>query len=222
MSSSAPSALDGAARDIEYLLVNILDPNRVIGQPYFVHVVERKNGTNEIGLLSAEDEQTLTLKVENGVLKVIPKKEIETHTVQEKSMMPEGLAAGMSPQDFRDLVRYVMANPFLTNVKVGDKPVKVGVPGKIPLPASKEQAKIVVSAEVTAPATGKMRLQIGAPGTVTVRINGKPASTPERGEVAVELQAGTNKVEIELRYKGDTEVLYARFLDPDRKLRYAE
>ena len=33
---------------LEYLLRNVLDPNPVIGQPYFVHVVERKNGTNEI------------------------------------------------------------------------------------------------------------------------------------------------------------------------------
>src|SRR5260221_10739568 len=97
--------IDGAGRDIEYLLINVLDPNRVIGQPYFVHVVERKNGTNEIGLLAAEDAQTITLKVENGVQKVIAKKDIETHTVQEKSMMPEGLAAGMTTQDFRDLVR---------------------------------------------------------------------------------------------------------------------
>src|SRR5262249_22612496 len=104
--------LDGAARDIEYLLANILDPNRVIGQPYFVHVIERKNGTSEVGLLAGEDEQTVTLKVENAVQKVIPKREIESHTVQEKSMMPEGLTAGMTPQDFRDLIRYVMANPF--------------------------------------------------------------------------------------------------------------
>jgi len=214
--------LDGAARDIEYLLANILDPNRVIGQPYFVHVVECKTGTTEVGLLATEDQQTLTLKVENGVLKVIPKKEIETHTIQEKSLMPEGLAAGMSPQDFRDLVRYVMANPFVTNVKVGDKSVTVGVPGRIPLPPSKDEAKIVISASVTAPAAVKMRLQVGAAGPIAVRINGQPAATPERGELAVELKEGINTLDIEVRYKGDKEAVFARFLDPDRKLRYAE
>src|SRR5262249_10154130 len=36
--------LDGAARDIEYLLVNVLDPNRVVGQPYFTRFVTLKNG----------------------------------------------------------------------------------------------------------------------------------------------------------------------------------
>ena len=32
--------------------------------------------------------------------------------------MPEGLANNMTVQDFRDLVRYVMAHPFLTDVKI--------------------------------------------------------------------------------------------------------
>jgi hypothetical protein len=128
----------------------------------------------------------------------------------------------MSPQDFRDLVRYVMANPFLTNIKVGDKPVTVGVPGRISLPPSKDEAKIVISASVTAPATTKMRLQVGAPGPIAVRINGQPASTPERGELPVELKEGVNKLDIEVRYKGDKEAVFARFLDPDRKLHYAE
>src|SRR5262249_15914079 len=49
--------LDGAARDIEYLLVNILDPNRVVGQPYFTRIVELKSGRVETGLLAAEDDQ---------------------------------------------------------------------------------------------------------------------------------------------------------------------
>src|SRR6266849_1181746 len=47
--------LDGAARDIDYLLVNVLDPNRVVGQPYFTRFVVLKNGRVETGLLAAED-----------------------------------------------------------------------------------------------------------------------------------------------------------------------
>ena len=44
--------LDGAARDIDYLLVNILDPNRVVGQPYFTRFVALKDGRVETGLLA--------------------------------------------------------------------------------------------------------------------------------------------------------------------------
>src|SRR5262249_13630471 len=110
--------LDGAARDIEYLLVNILDPNRVIGQPYFIHTVERKDGRVETGLLAAEDDSSVTLKNENDAIKVILKKDIKQLSVQSKSLMPEGLSKNMSVRDFRDLIRYLMASPFLTEVSV--------------------------------------------------------------------------------------------------------
>ena len=46
-------------------------------------------------------------------------------------MMPEGLGYNMTPQDFRDLVRYLMANPFLTDVTVNGTKRPVGVPGRI-------------------------------------------------------------------------------------------
>ena len=58
-------------------LVNILDPNRVIGQPYFIHTVEQKDGRVETGLLAAEDETAIKLKNENDAIKVILKKDIE-------------------------------------------------------------------------------------------------------------------------------------------------
>jgi putative heme-binding domain-containing protein len=110
--------LDGAERSIEYLLINVLDPNRVVGQPYFTRVVLRKNGTLVTGLVHAEDGQTLTLKRENNVLEVNPLTDIEEMKTEPKSLMPEGLANNMTPQDFRDLVRYLMANPFITEVQV--------------------------------------------------------------------------------------------------------
>src|SRR5206468_12196423 len=80
--------LDGAARDIDYLLVNVLDPNRVVGQPYYTRFAALKNGRVETGLLAAEDDLSITLKNENDSLKVIAKKDIEELTVQPRSRMP--------------------------------------------------------------------------------------------------------------------------------------
>ena len=219
--------LDGAARDIEYLLGNILDPNRVIGQPYFVHQIEKKNGTSEIGLLAAEDAQSITLKVENGVLKTIAKKDIESHVIQEKSLMPEGLDKNLTPQSFRDLIRYVMANPFITQVKLNGKDLAVGVPGRIPLKTDKnDEAKI--EAEVTAPAALKTRLMLGSSAALVVKLNGKQvysgrpgANQPDRAAAEVNLIPGVNRLEIEAKWKGSAAV-YARFLDPERKLRYPD
>src|SRR5262249_1640465 len=87
--------LDGAARDIEYLLVNVIDPNRVVGATYFTRFATLKNGRVESGLLAAEDASSITLKTENDALKVIARKDIDELTVQERSLMPEGLANNM-------------------------------------------------------------------------------------------------------------------------------
>jgi putative heme-binding domain-containing protein len=248
--------LDGAARDIEYLLVNVLDPNRVVGAPYVERLVTLKNGRVERGLLAAEDESSITLKTENAVQKVIPKKDIDELTVGEKSVMPEGLAGTISVQDFRDLIRYTMAHPFLTDVALAgplpaDRTVKidpvnplaatgvkwsnpvVGVPGRIALPGGKDNGAAVayVTAEVTAPAVTRTRLLLGSGGTVRAWFNGKevyqgkPGSgpaAPDQAGVDVELREGTNRLLFRISYQGDREALYARLLDPQRKLKYPE
>lgn len=248
--------LDGAARDIEYLLVNILDPNRVIGQPYFIHTVERKDGRVETGLLTAEDDTSVTLKNENDAIKVILKKDIEQMSVQAKSLMPEGLSKNMSVQDFRDLVRYVMANPFLSEVSVAgpfseklkpgvdaEQPLRskeidwsrpaVGPPGRIVLPASKGVGNVVayVTAEITTPSTLPTRLQLGATHPLRVWLNGKEVyqgkpgvsrALPDQAGADVELRQGVNHLLFQITYQGSKEVLYARLLDPLRKLRYPE
>jgi len=238
--------LDGAARDIEYLLINILDPNRVVGQPYYVHIVALKNGRIETGMLVAQDDSSITLKTENDVVQLILRKDIEGKIkIQEKSIMPEGLANNMTAQDFRDLIRYTMAHPFLADVSVaGPWPEKadppkapnwnrpiVGAPGRIPLPATKKTGKQMayVSAVVTAPAAFRTRLQLGAVHPVRVLLNGKEVyagkpgggqAAPDQTGVEVQLREGMNRLLFQVTYQGDNQVMYARLLDPERRLRY--
>jgi putative membrane-bound dehydrogenase-like protein len=251
--------LDGAARDLEYLLVNVLDPNRVVGAPYFTRIVKLKKGTVKTGLLHSEDGQTITLKAENDALTVIPKKDIDDEdgiTVSQKSMMPEGLDKAMSEQDFRDLLRFVMAHPFFTDVAIAGpfpaaktvavdplKPLDnqelnwnwplVGVPGRIPLPAAKGDGEVTahIAAEATAPSDVRTKLQLGAVHPLRVWLNGKevykgkPGSdkaSPDQANIDVELREGVNQLLIQVTYRGDKEALYARLLDPQRKLKYPE
>ena len=213
--------------------MNVLDPNRVVGAPYFVRQVVLKNGRIETGLLAAEDERSITLKAENDARKVIQKKDVEELTVQQKSVMPEGLAGAMSVQDFRDLIRYVMVHPFLTNVEVAGpfrghpgrikeeawKKPRVGVFGAIPLPPTKERGWSFVRAEVTAPAALRTRLQLGAVPNVSVWLNGTPVNGDKRdgarqAGMAVELKPGKNTLLFSVSYQGDREVFSARLIDP--------
>jgi putative membrane-bound dehydrogenase-like protein len=244
--------LEGAGRDIEYLLVNILDPNRVVGQPYFTRIVELKDGRIETGLLAAEDEQTITLKGENNALKVIPRANIQGKVlVEPKSLMPEGLDKNMTVQDFRDLVTYLMASPFLTHVETaGPFPAAkapipnavppsqwhkfaAGVTGRIPLAAGSspdQQAVNYVRAQVKVGKTMSTRLLLGAGPGVGVWLNGKliyrskpgkNAPAPDHHSVPVLLQSGINRIILEVSYR-DRTALFARLLDPNRELREVE
>ncbi len=217
--------LDGAARDIEYLLANIIDPNRVIGAPYFLRTANTLDGQAIQGLLAEEDENFLTLKIENGVLKKIAKKDLDGPVkVTEKSMMPEGLTAGMTPQDFRDLLRYAMNSPYLTDVTVAGKSVSVGVPGRIAVTKGG-----TVDARFTASKELKTKLLIGSSFEFTVELDGKPlgkgtgtgkAVQPDSEGFDVTLSVGEHALRI-ITAEAEA-VLYARFLDPERKLSYPE
>lgn len=222
-------ALDGAARDTEYILTNVIDPNRVIGAPYFLRTARLLDGTVAQGVLHAEDEKSVTLKLEQGVLKTIAKADLDGPVqVAERSLMPEGLGYNMTPQDFRDLVRYLMAHPFLTSATVNGTAARVGVDGRIPLPDTKG-SPAVVEARVTAPENLKLTLLVGASADFEVRIDGKAAGVgkgsgdrvrPDEVALEVTLPAGEHTVTIAARAGGGS--VYARFADPDRKLRYPD
>jgi len=223
--------IEGAGRDIEYLLVNVLDPNRVIGAPYFMRTVNLLNMQVKTGVLHAEDGTSITLKTENGVLDQIQKKDIDEIKVQEKSLMPEGLANNMSIQDFRDLVRYVMANPFITSVQIGSVTPVVGVNGRIPLPDADQPTKVAVDAVVIAPENMKARLLVGSHSDYIVSVDDRAAvpgrgsggtAQPDQSAVDVSLRKGENRLRFVTTYQGKGESLFLRFHDPDRKLRYPD
>ena len=202
--------LDGAARDIEYLLANVIDPNRVIGAPYFLRIANTLDGRVEQGILAEEDELSITLKVENGVLKRLKKADLDGPVkVVEKSMMPEGLTAAMTTQDFRDLVRYVMANPFVSTATVNGKPTAVPASGRITLAGDS-----TVEFTVTAAKPVTTQLLVVSPGASTAKLDGVALATG----ADVKLSAGPHTVTLTLT-KGDASV---RLLDPDRVLSFAE
>jgi len=222
-------ALDGAGRDIEYILGNVLDPNRVIGAPYFLRTARLLDGTVQQGVLAEEDDKFITLKLENGVLKKIAKADLDgaVQTV-EKSLMPEGLGYNITAQDFRDMVRYVMASPFLTHVKINGEAKAFGVPGRIATPDTKG-SPAVIEAEFTSPDEIRTTLLIGSTADFEVRLNGKAIGTgtgagakvaPDQTSIAVTIPKGTHTVTIAA--KTGAGVVFARLADPDRKLRYPD
>ncbi len=102
--------LTGSGRaNLDYILLNIVDPQATVGRDYFTTVIETEDGQQVIGLIAAENANAVTVRTANGEV-LVPKTEIVDRGVREMSMMPEGLLDRMKEDELRDLIAY-LASP---------------------------------------------------------------------------------------------------------------
>jgi putative membrane-bound dehydrogenase-like protein len=96
-----------AHRSVEDLISHILDPNMAINPAYLGYHVE--TGDDEIltGIIEAETEESITLLQAFGIRITLAREQIQLLEATDLSLMPEGLEAGLSPQDLRDLVAFL-------------------------------------------------------------------------------------------------------------------
>lgn len=99
--------LTGAQRtDLDYVLVNVMDPSALVGHAYRVTILELKDGRVMNGIVKTDDGNTLTVQTATDRV-VVATQDIEARTPQSVSMMPEGLLNRLSIQEIRDLVKYL-------------------------------------------------------------------------------------------------------------------
>lgn len=104
--------LTGVARDdTTALLANIVDPGAVIRPPYLSYVAVTSKGRVVTGVIAAQDNASLTLVDMRNTSSRIPRDEIEELRQLSTSIMPENLLKTLSPQDVRDLFRYLQDRP---------------------------------------------------------------------------------------------------------------
>jgi putative heme-binding domain-containing protein len=96
-----------AHRGVEDLLSNILDPNMAINPSYTSYTVETVSGEIELGILASESADAITLLQPEGKKRVVARREIKRLESTGLSLMPEGLEAGMTPADLRDLIAFL-------------------------------------------------------------------------------------------------------------------
>jgi putative heme-binding domain-containing protein len=94
----------------EKLLVNILDPNRELNGNYTSYAVETKDGESLIGLLAGENQAEVTLRLPGGSEIVLRRNQIASIQTQARSLMPEGLEEGLTPQEMADLLEFVLTS----------------------------------------------------------------------------------------------------------------
>lgn len=102
-----PDLLTVAAAGRESVLTNILDPDREVAPRFAAWTARLKNGEEVTGLLVAESPDTLRLRLAGGVEQSIARGEVETLHSAGSSLMPSGLAEGLSPTQMADLLRFI-------------------------------------------------------------------------------------------------------------------
>lgn len=95
----------------EKLLANIIDPNAEVRPEYVGYVVETRDDESLLGLVVNETGTSVTLRQAYGKEDVIPRASITSMKSQGQSIMPEGLEAGLTPQQMADLLEYISAAP---------------------------------------------------------------------------------------------------------------
>ncbi|MEY2880329.1 MAG: hypothetical protein RLZZ15_2709 [Verrucomicrobiota bacterium] len=100
--------LSGSQRDnLDYLLLNILDPNAVVAPEHRLSTLTLKDGRTLAGMIKSRTDTALTLQTPTEQLTVAPA-DIASITTSELSLMPEGLLDSITPTQARDLIAYLM------------------------------------------------------------------------------------------------------------------
>jgi putative heme-binding domain-containing protein len=147
----------GGKFDRTHLIESILDPSAEILQGYHATVIETRAGRIVTGIVKSESPTAVTLLDAEGKPITVPVRDIESRRVSDVSLMPAGLADGMTPAEFTDLIAY------LATLRTGPAPTPgEGSSGPLTLPPG-FKAEVVVTG-----LTGATALEVAPDGRIFV------------------------------------------------------
>ncbi|MBC7964434.1 MAG: c-type cytochrome [Fuerstia sp.] len=100
--------LTGANRsNLEYMLMNIIDPSSVVPKQFTTSVIALKDGRVITGVVVSETEQTLVIQTDKEQLSVA-RGDVEETKNTGKSLMPDGMLDTLTSEQVRDLFGFMM------------------------------------------------------------------------------------------------------------------
>jgi hypothetical protein len=126
-------------------MISILDPNRAVEPQFVNYVADTNEGQTISGILRRESGNSVTMALAGGTEQAILRSDLKSLRSTGLSLMPEGLEAGMSPQDLADLIAFVRS--------AGPAPQRKSIEGNHPqlvLPTSDGKLQLLPdTAEIT-------------------------------------------------------------------------
>ena len=91
------------------LLESLLFPSSTFAQGYEPFAFETKNGEEVSGMISSGNQQDITVRMVTGTETTFSRSAIQNLRRASVSIMPEGLEAALSEQEFRDLLAFLQS-----------------------------------------------------------------------------------------------------------------
>jgi putative heme-binding domain-containing protein len=98
-------------RDYSSVLKDIMEPSAAINPDYVASNITLKDGDIQTGIILRQDASHIVLGQVTGQSLEIPREDIADIKASKVSLMPEGLLKGMSAQQRRDLLTFLMTVP---------------------------------------------------------------------------------------------------------------
>lgn len=92
------------------LLVDTIAPNRVVDHRFIEYTAITTGGQQVSGMWFDEEEDSITLADANGELRVILREDLDELASNNRSQMPEGLDARLTPQQMADLFAFIASS----------------------------------------------------------------------------------------------------------------
>jgi len=104
-----PDITGSNRNNLDYLLVNMLDPNAEIPNDYRTTILRTKDNRVLVGVIRRNEGQSVTIATPAEVV-TVAKRDVAAIDPQNFSMMPEGLVLALKEDELRDLVAYLRGN----------------------------------------------------------------------------------------------------------------
>lgn len=99
----------GAKFTRDYLIESILDPNKVVAQGFQTSILKLKDGTVKMGFVTSEEDGVVEVRDIAGQVNKVKRADVSEESHLPNSMMPPGLAAGLTVGDFTSLIEYLVS-----------------------------------------------------------------------------------------------------------------
>ncbi|MFM6913763.1 MAG: c-type cytochrome, partial [Aquirufa sp.] len=97
----------GSKLSKEGMYMSILHPNAGIGFGYETFEIKTKSGDSYQGIIVSKNETDIVLRIPGGIVKSFKTSALKSYKQLPESLMPEGLADGMSTPELVDLMEYL-------------------------------------------------------------------------------------------------------------------